>query len=86
MIGRTIAHYEILDKLGEGGWAWSTRPVTLTWTASWPSKSCRPRKSLTEDPQPARQVAVEVRPDCRPVAEAPGAGSTSFSRWAARKD
>jgi eukaryotic-like serine/threonine-protein kinase len=27
--------YLILDKLGQGGWAWSSRPGTGAWTAWW---------------------------------------------------
>jgi len=36
MIGKTLGHYQIMEKLAKAGWAWSTKPATRTSTASPP--------------------------------------------------
>jgi len=32
MIGKTLGHYRITEKLAKAAWAWSTKPVTPTST------------------------------------------------------
>jgi anti-sigma factor ChrR (cupin superfamily) len=35
-----LAHerYRVLQRLGAGAWAWSTRPSIASWTGPWPSR------------------------------------------------
>jgi len=47
MLGKTIADYQILEKLDVGGMGVVCKPATPTWTALSPSKYCRQRRSLT---------------------------------------
>ena len=35
MIGATISHYRILEKLGVAEWEWSTKPKTRAWGGWW---------------------------------------------------
>ena len=41
-----LDRYVILDTLDSGGMGWFSRPCTARWTASWPSRRCRPRQSI----------------------------------------
>ncbi len=43
----------------KAGWALSTKPVTLIWTDSSPSKCCRQRKSA--DPERKRRFVQEAK-------------------------
>jgi hypothetical protein len=36
MVGQTFLHYQVVEKIGEEGWAWSTRPSTPISTGRSP--------------------------------------------------
>ena len=42
LVGQTLGGYQLVEKLGQGGWRPSTRLTKAYWTATWRSRCCLP--------------------------------------------
>ena len=93
MIGQTISHYRIIEKLGVAGWVWSIRPRTRVSTGLWPLSSCRKilprnRQALERFRREAKAASALNHPNICTIyyiGEETARRSSPWSIWTARR-